>query len=96
MPPIGIAQICQIESLISGVEKWWIGRKPTSHTGDGFLAREIGDMDESVVERGIDVGNAEYQLSLRDLGTEGDCGVLGGSLSFWRLQRILSECAVIG
>lgn len=45
-------------------------------------------MDEGVIEGGIDVGNTEYQLSLRDLGTERDCGFLCSSLNFWRLQII--------
>jgi len=53
-------------------------------------------MDEGVVEGGIDVGNAEYQLSLRDLGTERDCGFLSDFLGFWWLQRISAECTVIG
>jgi hypothetical protein len=42
----------------------------TSNTGDGFLARQIGDMDESVVERSEDVGNAKHQLALSNLRTE--------------------------
>ncbi len=96
MPPIGIARISQIESLVSSAEKWETGRNPTSHTGDGLLAREISDMDEGVVEGGIDVGNAEYQLSLGDLGPERDRGFLCGLLNFWWLQRILSERVVIG
>jgi len=55
-------------------------------------------MDEGVVEGGIDVGNAEYQLALCDLGPERDCGFLCDLLDFWRLQgiRILSERVVIG
>jgi len=47
----------------------------TSDTRDGLLARQIRDMDEGVVERGVDVGNPEDQLSLRNLGAERD-GVL--------------------
>ena len=42
----------------------------TSDTRDGLLAGEIGDMDESVVERGVDVGNTENELALADLGAE--------------------------
>jgi hypothetical protein len=96
MPPIGITQICQIESLVSSVEKWRMGRNPTSHTGDGFLARKISDVNEGVVEGGVDVGNAEDQLSLCDLGPERDRSFLWDPLDFWRLQRTLLECAVIG
>ena len=42
----------------------------TSDTGDGLLAGEIGDMDESVVERGVDVSDTKDELSLSNLGTE--------------------------
>lgn len=52
-------------------------------------------MDEGVVEGGIDVGHAEHQLSLRDLGPERDRGFLRDLLNFWWLQRILSERVVI-
>jgi len=48
---------------------------PTSHTRDRFLPRQIGDVDKGVVEGGEDVSNAEHQLTLSDLGSEGD-GVL--------------------
>ena len=56
----------------------------TSDTGDGLLAGEIGDMDESVVERGVDVSDTEDELALSNLRTEssrlGLCGLdlLGG------------------
>jgi len=53
-------------------------------------------MDEGIVKGGIDVGNAEHQLSLRDLGTKRNRGFLRGFLDFWRLQKILSERVVIG
>lgn len=39
---------------------------------------EIGDMDERVVERGEDTGNAEDQLTLTGIGAEGDV-LLGGT-----------------
>ena len=42
----------------------------TSDTGDRLLAGEIGNMDESVVERSEDVGNAKHQLALSNLRTE--------------------------
>ena len=46
----------------------------TGDTRDGFAARQIGDMDEGIVERGEDAGNAEDELALTDLGTK-LCGV---------------------
>lgn len=52
----------------------------TSDTGDGFLARQIGDVDKGVVERGIDVGNTENEFSLSDLRTERDSGFFLGDL----------------
>lgn len=39
----------------------------TGDTGDGFAARQIGDVDEGVVERGEDAGNAEDELALGDM-----------------------------
>ena len=56
----------------------------TSDTGDGLLSGEIGNMDESVVEGGVDVCDTEYELALSNLGTErdglllGDLDLLGG------------------
>jgi hypothetical protein len=60
----------------------------TSDTADGFLSRDIGDMDKGVVEGSEDVGNTKDQLSFLDVRSEGDdLFVLGGSgfLGFWRL-----------
>jgi hypothetical protein len=37
----------------------------TGDTGDGFAAGQIGDVDEGVVERGEDAGNAKDELALR-------------------------------
>ena len=42
----------------------------TGDTGDSLLARQIGDVNEGVVERGVDVSNAENKLALSDLRTE--------------------------
>ena len=39
---------------------------------DRLLARQIGDMDEGVVEGCVDVGDTEDKLALSDLGTERD------------------------
>ena len=42
----------------------------TSNSGDGFLAGKIGDVHESVVERGEDVGNTEDEFTLSDLRSQ--------------------------
>lgn len=52
----------------------------TGDTADGFAATQIGDVDEGVVERSEDTGNAEDELTLADLGAQGDV-LLGGTLS---------------
>lgn len=44
----------------------------TGDTGDGFAARQIGDVDEGVIERGKDTGNTEDEFTLADLGSELD------------------------
>ena len=36
----------------------------TSHTGNGFAARKIGNVNEGVVEGGEDAGNAKDKLAL--------------------------------
>ena len=41
----------------------------TSDAGNGFLARQISHVDESVVEGGEDVSNTEDKLTLSDLRT---------------------------
>merc|ERR1711939_43223 len=60
----------------------------TGDTGDGFAATEISDVDECVVERGKDTGYAKDELSISDLGAEGDV-LLGGSCGFlwWHFGR---------
>lgn len=44
----------------------------TGDSGDGFLAREIGDVHEGIVERRVDVGDAEDELAFSDLRPERD------------------------
>merc|ERR1719229_36678 len=51
-----------------------------SHPADGFPAREIGNVDEGVVEGGEDVRNSEHILSLADLRTQRDLDLLLGLL----------------
>lgn len=41
-------------------------------SGNGLSAGQIGDVDESIVEGCKDSGNAENELSLSSLGTEGN------------------------
>jgi hypothetical protein len=41
----------------------------TCHTRNCLLARQVGDMNKGIIERGIDVGNAEHELALADLGS---------------------------
>jgi len=53
----------------------------TGDTRDGFFAGQIGDMDEGVVERCVDMGDAEHEFSFCDLGTERD-----RVLFLWRLD----------
>jgi hypothetical protein len=44
----------------------------TSNTRDGFTTREIGNVNESIVERSKDVGNAENEFTFTDLGAKSD------------------------
>ena len=55
----------------------------TSDARDGFLARQIGDMNKSIIERSVDVRNAEDKLALCDLWTEGDGVFFLGCLDFF-------------
>ena len=70
-----------------------------SDTGDGLTTRKIGNMDEGVVERGEDVGNAEDELAISDLRAELDGGFFLGGLDFlgghggWSVQMASQELA---
>jgi hypothetical protein len=57
----------------------------TSHAGDGFLSSEIGNVHESVVEAGENVSDAEDELALAHLGTEGHFWGSGTRLG-WHLR----------
>ena len=48
-------------------------------------------MNESVVEGSIDVGNAEYELALADLGSKLDSGFLCNTCFFWWLYPNVSN-----
>ena len=45
---------------------------------DGFPARQVGDVDERVVEGGEDVGHAEHQLAVPHLRAQRDLHLLLG------------------
>jgi hypothetical protein len=56
----------------------------TSDTNDGFLSRQVGDVNKGVVERGVDVSDAEHELALLDLGAKGNGSLfLGGACFGW-------------
>merc|ERR1719509_240940 len=55
-----------------------------SNSGDGFTARQVGDVDESVVERGEDVSHSEHKLTFANLGTKGNLDLLLHYLSLSR------------
>ena len=79
MPPIPAS--CQ-----KGPNNITRGGRLTGDTGDGFLARQIGDVDEGVVERGEDVSNTKDKLAISDLRAERDgSGFLRGFRNFGRL-----------
>jgi hypothetical protein len=50
----------------------------TGDTADGFATTQIGNVDEGIVERGEDTGNAENELAISGQRTERDV-LLGGS-----------------
>ena len=60
-------------------------RANTGNARDGFLAGQIGNMDECVVEGSVDVGNTEHILAISNLWTEGNGGLFlwGFRLSWW-------------
>ena len=59
----------------------------TCDTRDSLFSAKIGDMDKGVIERSIDVGNAENILSLSDLGAKLNGGIFLGGFSFlWWLS----------
>jgi hypothetical protein len=43
----------------------------TSDAADGFTTGQISDVNEGVIERGVDVRDAENEFSFSDLRTEG-------------------------
>ena len=66
-------------------EYWWVG---TSNTRNCFSAGKIGNMDECIVEGGVDVGDTENVLAISNLRAEGDSSLfLWGLGLFWRLEK---------
>jgi hypothetical protein len=61
---------CQHGGVWGGLVTVGLDLHATGDTGDGFAARQIGDVDEGVIERRKDAGNAEDELALADLGTK--------------------------
>ena len=47
-----------------------------------LLSREIGDVNEGIVETGVDVSNAEVQFAFRYLRAEADLFLFGDLLTF--------------
>lgn len=56
---------------------------------DGFLARQISHVHESIVERSIDVGNTEHLLALLDLRAIGVALAIGELLGLLHLLLTL-------
>merc|ERR1712222_167962 len=44
----------------------------TGNSGDGFFSREIGNVDEGIIVRGVQVADAKNVFSVGDLWTESD------------------------
>jgi hypothetical protein len=61
---------CQHGGVWGGLVTVGLDLHATGDTGDGFAARQIGDVDEGVIEGRKDAGNAEDELALADLGTK--------------------------
>jgi len=55
---------CQHGSVGGGLVTVSLDLHATGDTGDGFAAGQIGDVDEGVVERSENAGNAEDELAL--------------------------------
>lgn len=55
---------CQHGGVWGGLVTIGLDLHSTGDTGDGFAARQIGDVDEGVVEGRKDAGNAEDKLAL--------------------------------
>jgi hypothetical protein len=55
---------CQHSGVGRGLVTVGLDLHATSHTGDGFAAGQIGDVDEGVIEGGKDAGNAKDELAL--------------------------------
>lgn len=58
---------CQHGGVGRGLIAIGLDLHATSHTGDGFAAGEIGDVDEGVIEGSEDTGNAKDELALKSL-----------------------------
>ena len=60
---LGDVLSCQHGGVWRGLVTVGLDLHTTGDTGDGFAAGEIGDVDEGVIERGEDTGDAEDELT---------------------------------
>ena len=67
----------------------------TGNASNGFLAGKIGNMDKSVVETSVEVGNTEHKFALSNLGTERHGSLLFGRLSLLWCLRVGSCVSIV-
>jgi hypothetical protein len=80
IPPIKV----RIQTRSTAKRRW----VDTSNTRDSFLAGQIGNVDERVVEGSVNVGDTEDVLAISNLGAEGNGGFfLWGLGLFWCLEK---------
>ena len=61
----------------------------TGDTRNSFPPGQIGNMDERIVEGGVNVGDTEDVLSISNLRAEGDGGLFFWGLGlFWWLGKV--------
>jgi hypothetical protein len=67
---------CQHGGVGGGFVTVGLDLHSTSDTGNGFATRQIGNVDEGVVERSENAGNAENKLALFSLLTHAPSAAL--------------------
>jgi hypothetical protein len=55
----------------------------TGNSGDGFFSRQIGDVNEGIIVRSVQVANAKHVFAIGDLWTESDDFFFLGDLPLW-------------
>jgi hypothetical protein len=63
----------------------------TSDSGDGFSARQISDMDKSIIERSEDSSNSEDEFSFSGLEAKGDVFLLVVNYTEQRRREFICE-----